>query len=332
MSQGSQFTVIGDSNVSRNMTPFNVRDRPGLSDAQVISCSRLTVLPDALRSARTTSNIIILACITNLLTASEESSSVAARVAPVLIEFRQCLEAFCASRATTVVVVSPPMFRVLPHWYSTGLAEILIEFSSVMSCNRPINLHLAGSFATPELLQDGVHLTPYSGLRYIVHLFDAARAILETPAPPPELAATNEAIRVVADRVVVLEQGQAILAADFALKTAVDAELDDYHENVRFEDCFLISGLPGPESGLGNRDWQHSVKRMVQEKIKLIIGRQATISYVQNATGTRKDGIKVFLVKMTNVEDSKAIRNKFGSFFKAGAQPRPQGLTFCQIK
>ena len=41
------FSVIGDSNVRRNMTPFNVRDRPGLSDAQVLSCSRLEVLPDA---------------------------------------------------------------------------------------------------------------------------------------------------------------------------------------------------------------------------------------------------------------------------------------------
>ena len=27
------------------MTPFNIRDRPGLSDAQVLSCTRLEVLP-----------------------------------------------------------------------------------------------------------------------------------------------------------------------------------------------------------------------------------------------------------------------------------------------
>lgn len=328
MSQDRLFTIIGDSNVSRNMTPFNVRDRPGLSDAQVLSCSKLQVMPDALRSARAASNIIIVACITNMLTASEEAGSIAARVGPILREFRAHLDAFCASRVTTLVAVSPPMYRILPHWFSVGLPEILIEFSACMSANRPANLHLINSFSTPELQPDGVHLSLYSGLRYVVHLFDAARAISEAPAPPQELAATTEAIRVVTDRVVVLEQGHALLAADFALKTAVDAELDEYHENVRYEDCFLISGLPGPDSGLGNRDWQNSVKRMVQEKIQLIIGRQAPISYVQNATGARKDGVKVFLVKMVNLVDSKAIRDKFGSFFKAGAAPRHPGSYF----
>ena len=69
------FSILGDSNVSRNMTPFNVRDRPGLSDAQVLSCSKLQVMPDALRSARAASSIVIVACITNMLTASEEAGS-----------------------------------------------------------------------------------------------------------------------------------------------------------------------------------------------------------------------------------------------------------------
>ena len=242
------------------------------------------------------------------------------------------MEAFCASRASTLVVIAPPMFRVLPHWYKVGLPEILIEFSSVMSASLPSNLRLINSFATPEFKQDGVHLTDYSGLRYVVHLFDAARAITKTPLPMPELESTIESIRVVNDRVAVLEQGQAILSAEFSMKSAIDAELDEYMENVRSENSFLISGLPGPESGLDSRDWQKRVKRMVEEKIQLIIGRQAPISHVQNATGSRKDGIKVFLVTMVNFDDSKLIRNKFGSFFKAGASARPAGLMGLSVR
>ena len=119
------------------MTPFNVRDRPGLSDAQLLAASRLDVLPDALRSVRGTSNVVIIACLTNFLTSSEEASSISGRISPVMSEFRQHLDAFCSSRQSTQVMVAPPMYRVRPHWYSVGLPEILIEFSSVISAHRP---------------------------------------------------------------------------------------------------------------------------------------------------------------------------------------------------
>ena len=332
MSISRIFSIIGDSNVRQNMTPFNVRDRPGLSDAQLLAASRLDVLPDALRSVRGTSNVVIIACLTNFLTSSEEASSISGRISPVMSEFRQHLDAFCSSRQSTQVMVAPPMYRVRPHWYSVGLPEILIEFSSVISAQRPPNLHLLDSFPTPELQADGVHLTAYSGLRFIVHLFDNARALAEAPTPTPEGSRTAEAVRVVADRVGVLEQGHARLAAAFDMKTAVDAELDDYLENQKYEDHFTIAGLDGPESGLTSRDWQQQVKRQVQVKIQLILRRQASISYIQNITGKRGNGIKVFLVKMDNLVDAKMIRDKFGSYFKAGAAVRPSGLLGLSIR
>ena len=135
------------------MTPFNIRDRPGLSDAQVLSCTRLEVLPDALRSVRTSSNIVILSCLTNYLTSSEESSSVSGRVEPLLTDFRQHVDAFCLARPTTMVAIAPPM----PYWYNSALPEILMEFSAVASANRPPNLHLIDGFATPEFQQDVHH-------------------------------------------------------------------------------------------------------------------------------------------------------------------------------
>ena len=332
MSISRLFTVVGDSNVSQNMTPFNIRDRAGLADAQVLTAGRLAVLPDALRSVRGTSTIVILSCVTNYLTSSGESSSVLNRISPVLTEFRQHVEAFCVSRPTTQVMIAPPMYRVRPHWYSVGLPEVLIEFSAIMSASRPANLHLLDSFPTPELQADGVHLTAYSGLRFIVHLFDCAIAQSTSPVLTPEAAQTTEAVRVVSDRVAVLEQGHARLAAAFDTKVAVDAELDDFLDNVRNEDQFTISGLPGPDAGQSTRDWQSQVKRQVQEKIQILLGRRAPISYVQNATGKRRDGIKVFLVKMENLEDSRVIRDKFGSFFKAGATKRPPGLLDLSIR
>ena len=167
MSISRVFTVIGDSNVRQNMTPFNVRDRPGLSDAQLLSCTRLDLLPDVLRSVRANSNVVIVSCLTNYLTSSDQSDSVLTRVSPYLVEFRQHLDAFCSARPTTQVMAAPPMYRVRPHWYNVGLPEILVEFSAVMSQDHPANLHLLESFPTPEFQTDGVHLTPYSGLRQV---------------------------------------------------------------------------------------------------------------------------------------------------------------------
>ena len=332
MSVSRLFTIVGDSNVKNNMTPFNVRDRPGLSDAQVLSAGRVELLPDALRSVRTASEVVILSCITNYLTSSEDSSSVSGRVSPILAEFRQHIDAFCLTRASTMVLVAPPMYRVRPYWYNVGLPEILVEFSSVMSSNRPPNLRLLESFPTPEFQADGVHLTAYSGLRFVVHLFDSAKVLAEAPAVAPDLAQTNESVRVVADRVGVLEQDHARLAAALSFKTAVDAELDEFMENVRYEDHFTIAGLPGPTSGLSTRDWQTQVQGQIQDKLQLLLGRQPPIAYVQNVTGNRKDGIKVFLVKMVNLDDSKLIRTKFGSFFKAGGPVRHPGLIGLSVR
>ena len=166
MSISRLFSIIGDSNVRQNMTPFNVRDRPGLSDAQVLSAARLEVLPDALRSVRSSSTIVILSCITNYLTSSEEAPSVSSRISPILADFRQHIDGFCAARPSTLVAVAPPMFRARPYWYNTALPEILVEFSNILSDGRPTNLRLLDSFPTPEFQADGVHLTAYSGLRF----------------------------------------------------------------------------------------------------------------------------------------------------------------------
>ena len=102
-----------------------------------------------------------------------------------------------------VVLVSPPMYRASPLWYSDGLAEVMNKFSTIFSQDRPVNLLLMPSFPTPVFDQDGVHLSPLSGLDYLFFLFDAARETLATSVQEPEAAITSgsEATRVLTDRV-----------------------------------------------------------------------------------------------------------------------------------
>ena len=68
---------------------------------------------------------------------------------------------------------------------------------------------------------------------------------------------------------------------------------------------------------------------MVQEKIRLILGRESRIVVV---SGLRRDENPVYLVKLESTSDSKSIRLKFGSYFKAGAPPVPTDLKGLSIR
>ena len=147
-----------------------------MSGSQQIPCGRIEVLTEALSTVREESTVLVLACVTNLLTStSDESSSVSLRVEPVLQEFLSKILQFGSDSPDVHILICPPMYRRQPLWYREGLPEILTKFSAIMS---PVpRVQLMPSFPTPSFENEGVHLTPYSGLEYVLHLFDSANAM-----------------------------------------------------------------------------------------------------------------------------------------------------------
>ena len=288
---------------------------------------------DNLRSIRSTSNSCIISCLTNFLTDVPRSSSlsVQARVEPVLEDVKAVLLEFMEIHPDMLVLVAPPMYRLLPEWYHDHLPEILLQFSKILSPLQKDRVHLLPSFSGSDIESDGVHLTPYAGLKFVVHLFDASLDIVKSLAAPlPEgVARVGELSRVLEDRVSVLEQDSRHYRQEFQLKTARDSELADFEENLRNECYFVISGLPQVPSGLVGRAWQEHAKGLVQDKIKLILGRESRIVVV---SGLRRDENPVYLVKLESVDNSKRIRDKFGSYFKAGAPAVPPELKGLSIR
>ena len=208
MSQARVFSLLGDSNVHRNMGTLTSRDRPLIASAQVIPCGRLDLLAEALRKIRAESNVVILSCVTNFFTSSEAgSSSASLRVEPVLKEFIANVDAIAATQEERLFLIGPPMYRSHPEWYRDGLPEVLKKFSDVM-VSRSKNIRLLPSFATPAFESDGVHLTPFSGLEFILHLFDSANAQVDALASSPEEVLTQncEVSRVLEDRMMAIEQ------------------------------------------------------------------------------------------------------------------------------
>ena len=246
MSLDRCFSLVGDSNIRRNINSVNCRDRPLMKGAQVVVCKRMSLLSEALKEVRAVSNVCVVSCISNFISdAEDEEGSVStprSRAEPVISEFRSLLYDFGQSRPGCRIMVTPPMYRMKPLWYRSGLSDILGLFSELMSDGRPPNLHVLPSFPNPELETDGIHLTSYSGLQFVLHVFDNCVEILDRPTLEDEVLSskTAESSRLLLDKFVVLEQDHRRLDKDFELKTAIDAEYRDFLENQQHRHQFRV--------------------------------------------------------------------------------------------
>ena len=327
------FAFVGDSNIKNNVNKTNCRAHPNMKSAQVLVCSSLETFADTLRQVKTASDVCVVSCLTTFLIAADGPSTVSHRVEPVLQEVRGLLLEICFDNPNRHYMISPPMYRTSPVWYREGLAEILTVFSGTLSSDRPPNLHLLPSFPTPDFESDGL-LTAYSGLEFILHLFDSTHLLLANLESAPEtgIIRNSESTRVLEDRVMAIEQDHRRLNRFVEHKTAIDAELADFLANERFEDSFVIFGLDPIPSDLVGKAWQDRAVKDVQGVLTTLMGREYTIVFVRNATSRAKDAEVSYNVQLTSVAESSQIRKKFGTFFHGGKDGRPDSLKPYNIK
>ena len=328
------FALLGDSNIHRHINKTSCRAHPSLKTAQVIPCGHLGIFSESLLKMKPEVNVCVVSCLTNFLTGADGPSTVSHRIDPVLKQIRSVLVENCAAFPERLYLISPPMYRTGPTWYREGLPEVLTMFSQTLSPEKPGNLHILPSFATPDFESDGVHLTPYSGLEYVLHLLDSAHDLFTfLEAPLDEVAIkTCESTRVLEDRVMALEQDHRRLNRVVESKTAIDAELDDFHKNERFEDSFVIFGLPRIPSEIVGKPWQEQAVRDVQGVLRILMGEECPLVFVSNATSRIPNSEVKYNFKMVDVNDSKLIRTKFGSFFLGRKDCRPPDLKKINIK
>ena len=143
------------------------------------------------------------------------------------------------------VLVAPPLFRIRPAWYQRELAQIASRFSSTFSTNLAQNLLLLPSFISQDLMPDCVHLTPVSGLHFVLHLFDQTETLLslEPASSEIKLAHVQESVRHHGDRLSFLESKHGQLKKRVDLKAAKDSEFDDWVTNRNEEDWVTVLGL-----------------------------------------------------------------------------------------
>jgi hypothetical protein len=318
------------------MNPTNCRDRPAMSEAQVIPCTLLGVFRQSMLTVRSESNVCIVACVSNFLTDSTDtSSSVSTRISPVLKDFFDIIVAACSEHQERRYLVCPPMYRKWPLWYRDGLPEVLHSFSDqfARSSLSVTNLSAMPGFPNPSLESDGIHLTPYSGLEYVLHLFDRAKMLLATSSLPSERREPIlcESNRLLSDQVIALQQDHQRLSTAFDLKSAIDAELDCFRENERNEDSILISGLPRLAAGLSGKEWQDRARKSVEDVLRLVVSSPVRVLVVHNATGRGSEALVTYTCQLESVDRSREVRRLFGRFFTGGKDSRPRELSEVSI-
>ena len=191
-----------------------------------------------------------------------------------------------------------------------------------MSAQQPGNLHLLPSFVSQDLQPDGRHLTPVSGLHYILHLFDQSESSLTLSQCNSEikLGAVQESVRQHDDRLSYLESRHLGLHDFVNIKVATDAEFKDWTLNRNEEDWLTILGAPRLGKMLP-REWQAAARRQVHEMIKAVLRANSvkmdfTVLYVGNPVRGRETGMTVLNVRLNSVAVSKQVRDLYSGFFR----------------
>ena len=155
-------------------------------------------------------------------------------VEPIVVDFLAKLTSFAGSHRDVQFLICAPVYCLAHIWYREGLPEVLQKFSDLMK-SRPSYCHMMPSFPTPSYEDDGIHLTPYFGLEFVLHLFDSLASLLDSIEldPADRSVIMSESTRVLEDRVMVLEQDHRRLNCKFEFKSVVDSEFLDFQENIR---------------------------------------------------------------------------------------------------
>ena len=132
------------------------------------------------------------------------------------------------------------------------------------------------------------------------------------------------------NRVVVLEQDHSRLSRCFDFQSATAAELFDYEENVRNKSFIMVQGLrPLPKV-----DWQEWQRQACQDVAGVLsaMGFEHEVKFILNSTGRGQDSKTLYKAQLGSREISRAIRDKFSSYFAGGKDARPASIATVSIR
>ena len=95
----------------------------------------------------------------------------------------------------------------------------------------------------------------------------------------------------------------------------------------------MVSGIPAIDGELVGKEWWVQAVSDVQKVLRDLIRKELPIILAQNSTKRYQGAEITYIVRMSKISDSQAIRQKFGSLFVGGTGDRhPECLKGTLIK
>ena len=108
-------TIVGDTNVRRNMTGLNIASREAMKSAQILDYNGSGAISAVLNDVRPDSTVCIVAAITDFLLSSGDCGTIFASVDPLLTDFSHQIVGFCNSRPNLQVHFSYNHCNIFRH-------------------------------------------------------------------------------------------------------------------------------------------------------------------------------------------------------------------------
>lgn len=294
-----------------------------------VACTSKADFETALTTIPQNVNVIIVSIFGSLLTSFVPGDSGVRQHAVELIRpIHSILLEFAAANKDTTIFVAPPPYRRTPLWYRDGLYMILYEFNQLFR-GSPSAIQILPAFPQIELTPDGFTPTPVSAINYLVHI---EKSIEQYSTVLPwsdndQLALLGTKHSSLDQQVQALQQDHIRLRQEFEIKTAIDAELDDWHENEKDEICTIVTGLKRLTGNMDSREFQKVHVQRVQQLVDSMFDAGSVIpavKFVKNLSGN-KDSMTIE-AHFESPKASKFIRDRFARFYRPNPPPRPAVL------
>ena len=277
--------LFGSSNVYRNFA--RAVESGCLSDLTLVNCTRKTAF-DAHLVTLTDAKLVVTSVLENFIVevcrgVSDDEVQLFAR--QQITAHVEDLFSLVSRSPTTSVLIHPPMYRSDPCWFGSYLPDMISFLTSEVGRIGSRRMSICAPFVVvpSQLEEDGVHLTPAGGDRFLSHLDAAIQLVLAaelggddgdmetTPQPPSPstdrltqiLDAVNrnssqlETFGMLGDNVSRLSRTttdfEAFVRRRFRNDDYIFARMkeeSDADVNKSREDRVVITGLAGPPSSI----------------------------------------------------------------------------------
>ena len=177
-----------------------------------------------------------------------------------------------------------------------------------------------------------MHLDPFSGLQYVLHLFDSSQDVFSrlTLSDSSRIDLALDHSRALENRVTVVEQDHARVIKSFELQSAITAEALECQENMKNEAFIMVQGLPRLPK-LDSKEWQVRARSDV-DQVLASMGFDYRVKFVQNSTGRGANSKTLYKARLENETISREVRDKFSSYFAGGNDSRPASLSAISVR